>query len=88
MPTIILRHKVGDINTWLKSHQDRVELFSPLASSFRTFQDTDDPNSVVILIETDDPGAFAATANDPQHDGVKARHTVIEPITVSTELAP
>lgn len=87
MPTIIARHKVGDINAWLAGHQDRVELFSPVSSSFRTFQDTDDPNSVVIILETDDPAAFAAVANDPKHAGVKARHTVIEPITVSTELA-
>ena len=43
MPTIIARHKVGDINTWLGGHQDRLELFAPVSSGFRTFQDMDDP---------------------------------------------
>ena len=44
MPTIVARHKVGDIDTWLKGHQDRINLFAPAVSSFKTFQDTDDPN--------------------------------------------
>ena len=39
MPTIIARHKVGDINAWLEDHQDRLELFSPLSSGFKIFQD-------------------------------------------------
>jgi hypothetical protein len=86
MPTIIARHKVGDINTWLKGHQDRVGLFAKASSTFRTFQDTDDPNSVLLLIETDDPGALAATINDPSNTAIKAAHTVIDPITMATEI--
>ena len=53
MQTIIARHKVGDINEWLKGHQDRVDLFVTVSSGFRTFQDTNDPASVVVIIETD-----------------------------------
>ena len=87
MPTIIARHKVGDISTWLEGHQDRLELFAPLSSSFRTFQDTDDANSVVIIIETDDVAKLASVINDPIHDAIKARHTVLEPITISAELS-
>jgi len=86
MPTIVARHKVGDINTWLKGHQDRVDLFAKASSTFRTFQDTDDPNSVLLLIETDDPAALAALVNDPANDAIKAAHTVIEPITMATEV--
>ncbi len=87
MPTIIARHKVGDINTWLGGHQDRLELFAPVSSSFRTFQDMDDPNSVVIIIETDNVEKLASVINDPANAEVKARHTVLEPITISTELS-
>ncbi len=87
MPTIIARHKVGDINAWLEGHEDRLELFGPVSSSFRTFQDTDDPNSVVIIIETDDVEKLASVINDPAHDEVKVRHTVIEPVIISTELS-
>ncbi len=87
MPTIIARHKVGDIHTWLEGHQDRLELFAPVSSGFRTFQDMDDPNSVVIIIETDNVEKLASVINDPANDEVKARHTVLEPITISTELS-
>jgi len=86
MPTIIARHKVGDINTWLKGHQDRTDLFAKASATFRTFQDTDDPNSVLLLIETNDPAALAALVNDPVNDAIKATHTVIEPITMATEV--
>lgn len=86
MPTIVARHKVGDIEAWLKGHQDRLELFAPVSSGFRTFQDTDDSNSVVIIIETDDVEKLASVINDPIHDEVKAKHTVLEPITISTEV--
>ena len=51
MPTIVARHKVKDIDAWLKGHQDRVNLFAPAVTSFKTFQDTDDQNSVVLVIE-------------------------------------
>ena len=87
MATIIARHKVGDINAWLEGHKDRVELFASVSSGFRTFQDMNDPNSVVIIIETDDMEKLASVINNPIHDGVKAKHTVLEPITISTELS-
>ena len=87
MPTIIGRHKVGDINAWLAGHQDRLKLFAPVSSGFRTFQDMDDPSSVVLIIETDDVEKLASVINDPIHDEVKARHTVIEPVIISTELS-
>jgi hypothetical protein len=81
--TIIARHKVGDINVWIKGHHDRVELFAPAASSFKTFQDTDDPNSVVMIIEVTDLDKLAAIMNDPKNKDVKNKHTVIEPIIMS-----
>lgn len=83
MPTIVVRHRVGDIDTWLKGHQDRVELFAPAMSGFKTYQDKDDPNSVVLVVEVTDMEKLAALLQDPQNDAVKARHTVLEPIIVS-----
>ena len=83
MPTIVARHKVGDIDAWLKGHQDRVELFAPAVSSFKTYQDTDDPKSVVLVVEVTDMEKLAAIIQDPKNDAVKARHTVLEPIIMS-----
>jgi hypothetical protein len=87
MQTIIVRHKVGNIDAWLAGHQDRVELLAPVSAGFRTFQDAGDPNSVVLVIETDDLDAFTDTVSDPALDALKAKHTVIEPIVISTEVA-
>ena len=83
MATIVVRHKVGDIDTWLKGHQDRVNLFAPAVSGFKTFKDTDDPTSVVLVIEVTDLELLGAIINDPKNKDVKDRHTVLEPITMS-----
>ena len=86
MATYIFRHKVGDINEWLKGHPDRVRLFSPASNGFRTFQDADDPNSVLLLVETDDLEKLGAIINDPKIQHIKDTHTVLEPIIMSREI--
>lgn len=85
MSTIVIRHKVGNFDTWLKGHQDRVELFSKFSSGFQTFRDTDDPNSIVIVAEIFDmDGMQALMSNSETMEKVaKQKHTVLEPITVS-----
>ena len=84
MPTIIARHKVGDINTWLNGHQERKELFKDgSVTSFQTFQDTNDPDSVLLVLEVADMDKLGAMMSDPKNDELKAKHTVIEPIIIS-----
>jgi len=81
--TIVVRHKVGDIDKWLKGHQDRVELFAPAISGFKTFQDADDPKSVVLVLEVTDMEKLEAIIKDPKNQEAKDRHTVVEPIVMS-----
>ena len=83
MPTVVARHKVSNINAWLKGHQDRVNLLAPAISGFKTYQDTDDPNSVVLVIDATDLEKLAAIINDPANQAIKDLHTVIEPVTMS-----
>ncbi len=83
MSTVVARHKVGNFETWLKGHQERVELFAPAVTGFQTFQDSNDPNSVILVIEVTDMELLGKILNDPKNQGAKDRHTVIEPITVS-----
>ena len=83
MPTVIVRHKVGDFDTWLKGHEDRVNLFAPAVSSFKTFQDQDDPKSVVLVLEVTDMEKLGAIMTDPNVQEAKDRHTVLEPILLS-----
>jgi hypothetical protein len=83
MTTVVARHKVGDFATWLKGHEERVRLFAPAVSSFKTFQDKDDPKSVVLVLEVTDMEKLVAIINDPNNQDVKDRHTVKEPIIIS-----
>lgn len=83
MPTVIVRHKVGDFDTWLKGHEDRVKIFTPAVSGFKTFQDQDDPKSVVLVLEVTDMEKLGALMNDPKIQEAKDRHTVQDPIVLS-----
>lgn len=83
MPTIVVRHKVRDSDTWLKGHQERVEIFASAVSSFKTFQDQDDPKSVILVLEVTDMEKLGAIMNDPNIQEAKDRHTVLEPIIMS-----
>ena len=83
MPTVVVRHKVGDFATWLKGHEDRMRIFAPAISSFKTFQDQDDPKSVVLVLEVTDMEKLGAIMNDPNLQEAKDRHTVKDPILLS-----
>ena len=85
MQTVVIRHKVGNIDTWLKGHQDRVELFSKFSSGFQTFQDSNDPNSVVLVVDVFDLDGMQALMSNPEimEKIAKEKHTVLEPITIS-----
>lgn len=83
MTTIIGRHKVRDFKTWLSGHQDRVKLLAPATSSFRTFQDADDPNSIALIIEVTDMKKFKTILETPVSEKLQEKHTVIKPITIS-----
>ena len=87
MPTVVVRHKVGDFETWLKGHQDRVRIFAPAVSGFKTFQDAEDPKSVVLVLEVTDMEKLRAIMNYPTIQEAKDRHTVQEPIILSMPVA-
>lgn len=86
MATYIFRHKVGNIDTWLKGHADRKRLFAPVSNGFRTFQDADDPNSILLVVDSDDIEKLGSIINDPKNRQIKDLHTVLEPITMSVEV--
>jgi hypothetical protein len=87
MPTVVARHKVGDFGAWMKGHEDRVRLFAPAVSSFKTFQDQNDPKSVVMVLEVTDMEKLGNIINDPKLQATKDRHTVKEPIIISTPVS-
>ena len=87
MATVVIRHRVGNFDTWLAGHQDRVNAFTPLVTSFKTFRDANDPNAIAMVMEVTDLAKLAEMVNDPKLKPFKEKHTVIEPITVSMEVA-
>ncbi|TDD98030.1 hypothetical protein [Flavobacterium cellulosilyticum] len=86
MKTVVVRHKVKDFDVWKKGQQERLEIFAPAINSFNAFQDVDNPNSVVIIIETDNVELLGAIINDPKNQHLKDKHTVLEPITMSMQI--
>ena len=86
MQTVIVRHKVANINAWKEGHQERLEIFAPAMESYKAFQDVDDPNSVVLVIEVTNVELLGAIINDPGNQDLKNKHTVLEPITMSREI--
>jgi hypothetical protein len=86
MATIVVRHKVGDFDTWLKGHNERTSLFEPAVSGFKTFRDADDLKSVALVLEVTDMEKLGAIINDPKNQEAKNRHTVIEPILLSMQV--
>ena len=87
MEKIVIRHKVGDFDTWLKGHQERVQLFAPAVTSFQTFQDQDDPKSICMVMDVKDMEKLGAIINDPGVMEAKVRHTVIDPVILSSPIA-
>jgi len=82
MATIVIRHKVGNFNTWLAGHQDRVNVFGPAIKGFKTFQDASDPKAIAMVIEVSDMEKFNAIMTDPKVAPYKEKHTVIDPVEV------
>jgi hypothetical protein len=86
MTAAVIRHKVGDFDTWMKGHPERKAAIEGVASSFRTFRDAEDPNSIVIVAEDVDLDKFETVMSDPEIQAQAARHTVVQPILVSLEV--
>ena len=86
MATVVIRHKVGDINAWISGHQERLAVFAPAITSYKAFQDVNDPNSVELVIETTNLELLGTIVNDPKNKALKEKHSVIEPIILSTEI--
>ena len=82
MPTVIITHKVGNIDTWLAGHQDRADIFSQATSGFSEYQDANDPNSVALVLEVTDMDKLNQMIQDPGTQEKKEAHTVIDPLVI------
>jgi len=86
MTAVVVTHSVGNIDTWLKGGADRKALFAKFCSSHRIFRHPDEPNRVSIVCENVDLAKLKAMLDTPETAAAKAKHTVIDPIVVYTEV--
>jgi hypothetical protein len=86
MPTVVVTHKVGDFDTWMGGHEDRVEVFGPAITGFRTFRNSEDPNAVVLVMDVTDMDKLGEIMVDPTTQALKDKHTVLDPISVHVEV--
>jgi hypothetical protein len=86
MAAVVIRHKVGDFDTWMKGHSEREAAVEQVASSFRTFRDVDDPNSIVLVAEDVDLDKFEALTSNPEIQAQMEKHTVVQPVLLSVEV--
>jgi hypothetical protein len=70
----------------MKGHPERKAAIEQVASSFRTFRDADDPNSIVIVAEDVNLDKFGAIVSDPEVQAQMDKHTVVQPVLVSVEV--
>ena len=83
MPTVIIRHKVANFDKWKQGHQERADLFASAVSGFEEFRDTDDPNSVALVLQVTDMDKLNTMMQDPEVQKKKEAHTVIDPLVMS-----
>lgn len=86
MPTVVVTHKVGDFDTWMTGHQDRMTVFGAAATGIRTFRDTQDPNAVVLVMDVTDMEKLGEIMADPDVQILKEKHTVLDPISIHVEV--
>lgn len=82
MATYVITHEVDDVDHWWGS-PTREEVFGPLGMTLRTFRDPQGSNTVALVAEIPDIGAFQefmqtdAAAEAMRIDGVRAGTVVV-----------
>ncbi len=87
MQTLVIRHAVKDFDTWMSFDQARkTNILANGATAVRTFQDHENPNSVLMIIDLEDLKKFQAMMNSDRANEVRAKHGVLDPVVFSREI--
>ena len=87
MQTLVIRHAVKDFGTWMSFDQARkTNILANGATAVRTFQDHENPNSVLMIIDIQDMEKFQAMMNSDRAEQVRAKHGVLDPVVFSKEV--
>ena len=85
MTTVIMTHKVGNMETWLSGRSNRKPAFDLFCKSYRTFRHTED-DRVSIVCEDVDLAKMEEVLGSPEAAKSKEADTVVEPIDVFVEI--
>lgn len=85
MTTVVASHAVGDMKRWLAGGDERKAMFKSFCSGYRIFKHAS-KNQVCLVWNGVDLDKMKAAMNSSETAAAKARHTVIEPIEIYTEI--
>jgi hypothetical protein len=88
MPKMVIKHKVEDVEKWLKGKVERAEAIAHMGGkNVVDHVATDGSNNVAITADVTDPAALAAAmaAPSPELSAAMASHGVVPPVTLHVE---
>jgi hypothetical protein len=85
MTTVVVTHKVGNMETWLRGADHRKAVFAHFCSSYRIFKHAEE-NRVSIVCENVDLAKMKATLGAPETAKSKTADTVIDPVDIYIEV--
>lgn len=85
MTSVVMTHKVGNMETWLKGGHNRKPAFDQFCKSYKVFRHTEN-DRVSIVCEGVDIAAMKQVLGSPQAAKAKEADTVLEPIDVFVEI--
>jgi hypothetical protein len=84
MPSVVITHKVADVETWLSFSPERVAAIGNLGGTNVVDHVAVDSDEVAITCEIEDVDAVLAILQSPPAElvSVMEKHRVIQPLTV------
>jgi hypothetical protein len=83
--TVVVTHKVGNMDTWLRGGDHRKAVFTHFCSSYRIFKHAEG-NGVSIVCENVDLAKMEAAMGSPETEKAKTADTVMDPVDVYIEV--
>ncbi len=82
MRKITVTHRVENIDNWIGYHDERVLLFSKVATDLVSYVDAEGSNNIAVSMTVTDPEGFDNLMKSVEIAEARQRHGVLPPIVV------
>ncbi len=82
MRKITVTHRVENIDNWIGHHDERVLLFSKVATDLVSYVDAEGSNNIAVSMTVTDPEGFDNLMKSVEIAEARQRHGVLPPIIV------